>query len=99
MLKNKKIKENGVTLVTLAITIIVLLILAGVSINGIFGDSGIINNAKKAKENTEISSEKELIGQASIIAIAESETEEITVKDMQKAINETTRRENSNSNR
>lgn len=99
MLKNKKLKENGVTLVTLAITIIVLLILAGVSINGIFRDSGIINNAKKAKENTEISSEKELIGQASIIAIAESETEEITVKDMQKAINETTRRENSNSNR
>ena len=49
-------KNNmGITLVALVVTIIVLIILAGISINLILGDNGIITIAKKAKENTEIS--------------------------------------------
>lgn len=48
-------KDNkGVTLVALVVTIIVLIILAGISINLILGDNGIITIAKKAKENTEL---------------------------------------------
>ena len=47
-------KENGVTLVALVVTIIVLIILAGISINLVLGDNGIITIAKKAKENTEL---------------------------------------------
>ena len=51
----KKFKnEKGITLVALVVTIIVLIILAGVSINLILGDNGIITIAKKAKENTEL---------------------------------------------
>ena len=46
--------NNGVTLVALVVTIIVLIILAGISINLILGDNGIITIAKKAKENTEL---------------------------------------------
>ena len=49
-MKNNK----GVTLVALVVTIIVLIILAGISINLILGDNGIITIAKKAKENTEL---------------------------------------------
>ena len=49
-MKNNK----GVTLVALVVTIIVLIILAGVSINLVLGDNGIITIAKKAKENTEL---------------------------------------------
>ena len=45
-------KVKGITLVALVITIIVLLILAGVTLSGLFGDSGIIGNAEKAKQNT-----------------------------------------------
>jgi len=45
------IKENGVTLVSLVVTIIILIILAGVSINAILGENGIITIAKQAKEN------------------------------------------------
>ncbi len=48
MLKNK-----GITLIALVVTIIVLLILAGVSITAVFGDNGIISGAQKAKEKTD----------------------------------------------
>ena len=44
----KKTKEKGITLIAIVITIIVLLILAGVSINMIIGDNGILNQAKTA---------------------------------------------------
>ena len=48
MLKSKK----GITLIVLIITIIVLLILAGVSISLVAGDSGILSKALDASENT-----------------------------------------------
>ena len=48
-MKNKK----GITLIALIITIIVLLILAGVSLNAIIGDNGVITNAQKAKIEAE----------------------------------------------
>lgn len=43
-------KIDGITLVALVITIVVLLILAGVSINMVLGNNGIINKAQEAKE-------------------------------------------------
>ena len=45
--------EIGITLIALTITIIVLLILAGVTIAAISGDNGILQNAARAKEETE----------------------------------------------
>ena len=54
-MKNNK----GITLVALVVTIIVLIILAGISINLILGDNGIITIAKKAKENTELAKTQE----------------------------------------
>ena len=44
----KDAKENGITLVALVVTIIVLLILAGVSLNLVLGDNGIITRAQDA---------------------------------------------------
>ena len=56
----KQLKQsNGITLIALVITIIVLLILAGVSITTLTGDSGIIIKAQKAKEETEKASIQE----------------------------------------
>lgn len=52
-------KNKGITLIALVITVIVLLILAGVSIAMLTGENGILNQAKKAKEETERSGEKE----------------------------------------
>ena len=49
--KNKRnyLKEKGITLIALVVTIVVLLILAGVSINAVFGQDGIIQKAKDAQ--------------------------------------------------
>lgn len=46
--KNKRnyLKQNGITLIALVVTIVVLLILAGVTINALFGDTGIIKEHK-----------------------------------------------------
>lgn len=41
-------KENGITLVALVVTIIVLLILAGVSLSMVFNQGGIFNRAQNA---------------------------------------------------
>ena len=54
-----KEKQKGITLIALVITIIVLLILAGISIATITGDNGIINKSDEAKIETEISQYKE----------------------------------------
>ena len=56
-----KDKQNGITLIALVITIIVLLILASVSIAMLTGDNGILTMASKAKEQTEIAEEKEQV--------------------------------------
>ena len=47
-------KENGITMISLVITIIILIILSSISIGAFFGDNGIITVAKRAKENTEL---------------------------------------------
>ena len=47
-----KRKEQGITLIALVITIIVLLILAGVSIAMLTGENGILTQAQNAKNKT-----------------------------------------------
>ena len=47
-------QKKGITLIALIITIIILIILAGVSINVLFGSEGIVTKAKNAKENYKI---------------------------------------------
>ena len=54
-------KQNGITLVALVVTIIVLLILAGVSISMISGDDGIATQAGNARTNTKAAQIKEAI--------------------------------------
>ena len=67
--KSKKIKENkAITLIALVVTIVVLIILAGISISALTGDNSIINQAKVAKEDTEIASWEEQIDLAIIDA-------------------------------
>ncbi len=58
MFKSKK----GITLVALVVTIVVLLILAGVSINLVLGDNGIVKKAQEAKIKTAEDQENMLTG-------------------------------------
>ena len=62
-------KSAGITIISLIVTIIVLLILAGISISALTSENGIIKQSKLAKENTEISEEKEIIQKAVIGAM------------------------------
>ncbi len=58
---NKIKSTKGITLISLVVTIIILLILAGVTIATLMGDNGLINKANDAKIATEIASIKEEI--------------------------------------
>ena len=62
MTKNKQ----GITLVALVVTIIVLLILAGVTITVLMGDNGIIKKAQQAAEGTNAAVENELQGMSDL---------------------------------
>ena len=57
-------KNRGITLIALVVTIVVLLILAAVSINMLTGENGIIRQAQEAKKQTKIGEEKDGIAVA-----------------------------------
>ena len=71
ILKRKTLKStNGITLIALVITIIVLLILAGISISMLSSDNGILQKATTAKENSEKTQIEERIKLAYHAALA-----------------------------
>ncbi len=83
-------KTNGITLIALVITIIILLILAGVAIATLTGENGLLTKATTAKEKTEIEDAKEQakIDIATEIAerIEAGESTELTDSDIQKIL-------------
>ena len=86
----KKENETGITLLALVITIIVLLILAGITISAITGDNGIIGNAGRAKEETEIANEKEIVEKATVQAMGNNKYGNIEESELQKQLNRET---------
>ena len=72
MLKNNK--QKGITLISLVITVIILLILAGVAINIAVDSNGLIAKTREAKDKSDIEHEKETISLARIeMGITETE--------------------------
>ena len=84
-------KDKGITLIALVVTIIVLLILAGISISMLAGQNGILNRATEAKNSTGEAQERENIQ----VAITSAQTEdfakgsEITDETLRKEIKNT----------
>ena len=68
----KRTQEKGITIVAVVITVIVLLILATITIGGLTGDNGVIQQAKATKEQAEINSE---------IKVVETSAHEVRNKD------------------
>lgn len=60
-MKSKKKFENGITLIALVVTIIILLILAGIAIMMLTGKDGILNRAMEAKDLTGTAQEEEQV--------------------------------------
>ena len=75
----KRTKQKGITLIALVITVIVLLILAGVSIATLTGENGILTRANDAKVNTAIGEEREKVELSATGALAEDLGGEIDI--------------------
>ena len=83
----KRRKEEGITLIALVLTIIVLLILAGVTIAALSGDNGILRRATESKSKTEKESTLERIK----LAIMTATTKGLGVPDKTVLRNELTK--------
>ena len=81
--KGKMCEKSGITLITLVVTIIILLILAGITIATITSDNGIIKNANDAKEQTEIAEEKEIVDRATIQAMGNNKRGNLVKDELQ----------------
>ena len=62
-----KKETNGITLIALVVTIVVLLILAGVSINMVLGQNGIVTKAKDARDKTEQAKQNDLASMDQVV--------------------------------
>lgn len=92
-MRNKKEKfknSKGITLVALVVTIIVLIILAGISINLVLGENGIITKAKEASKAQEIAEIKEDLQMKIVAKETEklSKGESITQNELEKILSE-----------
>lgn len=79
-------KKRGITLIALVVTIVIILILAGISIGIVSGDKGVIKQAKEAKEMAEISNEKETIERAVLQTVTASKNSKIEKDSLEKNI-------------
>ena len=83
----KRQKNNrGVTLIALVVTIIVMLILAGIGINSVIGNKGIFSNAEKSKNQTDISEEKSILKASVISAMGADSVAGITKGNLEEAL-------------
>ena len=76
-------KERGITLIALVVTIIVLIVLAGISINLIFGNFGVITKEKEAKEESLKQTAKEVMNLKITSIQIENYTENKTLPSLQ----------------
>ncbi len=88
--KGEMREKSGITLITLAVTIIILLILAGITIATITSDNGIIKNASDAKEQTEIAEEKEIVDRATIQAMGNNKRGNLVEDELQEQLDKIT---------
>ena len=78
--------SNGITLIALVVTIIVLLILAGVSISMLSGDNGLLKKAGQARDDTIIGEEREQVELAYISAAVKKLGDDVTYSELQEEL-------------
>ena len=85
----KRMKTNkGITLLALAVTIVVLLILTSIGVRLALGDNGIIGEAKNAKEQAEIDEEKGIVKRATTVSLIKSKGSKVEQDTLEKALND-----------
>ena len=82
-------KENkGVTLIALAVTVIVLLIISGVTISYMTGENGIINQSKESKKFAGTVEEKEILNTSVAAAVGKSSKSKVEENNLKKYLNQ-----------
>lgn len=90
-MKTKENRKNrGITLIALVITIIVLLILAGITIGAITSENGILQNAIEARERTEIANEREIVEEATVRAMGKNKRGNIVRDELEEELDKIT---------
>ena len=84
IMKNNK----GITLLALAVTIVVLLILTSIGIKLALGNNGIIGEAKNAKEQAEIDEEKGIVKRATTVSLIKSKGSKVEQDTLEKALSD-----------
>ena len=83
MKKQNLRKNSGITLIALVLTIVVLLILAGVSISAVIGKNGILDKANEAKYLTKLKEYEERV----TLIVASEKTLKVTENKEERLIN------------
>ena len=86
IIKNAK----GITLLALAVTIVVLLILTSIGLKLALGNNGIIGEAKNAKEQAEIDEEKGIVKRATTVSLIKSKGSKVEQDTLKKALDDET---------
>ena len=87
-MKKKFINESAITLIALIITVVLLILVAGISISQISGD-GLVSRTLSAREHAEIQGEKETIQAAVVQAKARNRYGKLTKDELQEELGET----------
>ena len=82
-------KEKGITIIALIITIIVLLIIAGISVGALTSNNSVIKRANNAKETTEEAGIKEVLKESYVVTAGKNRRAIVTEEALQEEINKT----------
>ena len=74
----KKQKNEGITIIGLAVTIIVMLLLAGATISSIVGQKGIFANMNKTQNQTRLDEEKRILKASVVNAMSKDSVGNVT---------------------
>lgn len=86
-MREKIREEKAITMMALAITIIVVLILASITIGVLKGNNGMIKKAEKAEDDTIISQEKEIIENAKVKAKGTNVSGKLELNELEDVLN------------
>ncbi len=70
--------QKGITLIALVVTIVIILILAGITVGMVTSDNGILKETKSAKTQAEIDNEKSIVGRAKMLTMMRDKSGKIT---------------------
>ena len=83
-------KQTGITLIALVVTIVILLILAGITIGALTGENGLLKSTLTAKEKSEIANEKEIVDIATVQAMKKDRFGEVKKVELQNQLDNNT---------